>query len=108
MRRRWLGCLWRSAGGLTAYLQDVTERHRAEEALQEANATAGAGTNPAGPLTGVDGFYVSVNSANIEGAVALLQAGPEALAALTAAGTVRPAASNSHDPAASSTRRTAG
>jgi arabinogalactan oligomer / maltooligosaccharide transport system substrate-binding protein len=28
-------------------------------------------TNPAGPLTGVDGFYVSVNSANVEGAVAL-------------------------------------
>ena len=26
---------------------------------------------PAGPLTGVDGFYVSVNSANIPGAVAL-------------------------------------
>ncbi len=28
-------------------------------------------TNPAGPLTGVDGFYVSVNSPNIPGAVAL-------------------------------------
>lgn len=31
-------------------------------------------TNPAGPLTGVDGFYVSVNSANIPGAVALAMA----------------------------------
>lgn len=29
------------------------------------------GANPAGPLTGVDGFYVSVNSQNIPGAVAL-------------------------------------
>jgi arabinogalactan oligomer/maltooligosaccharide transport system substrate-binding protein len=29
------------------------------------------GANPAGPLTGVDGFYVNVNSANIPGAVAL-------------------------------------
>ncbi|GAB4439634.1 MAG: extracellular solute-binding protein [Chloroflexi bacterium OHK40] len=28
-------------------------------------------TNPAGPLTGVDGFYVSINSPNIPGAVAL-------------------------------------
>lgn len=28
-------------------------------------------TDPAGPLTGVDGFYVNVNSANIPGAVAL-------------------------------------
>ncbi len=28
-------------------------------------------SQPAGPLTGVDGFYVSVNSANIPGAVAL-------------------------------------
>ncbi|PDW00838.1 extracellular solute-binding protein [Candidatus Chloroploca asiatica] len=28
-------------------------------------------TNPAGPMTGVDGFYVNINSANISGAVAL-------------------------------------
>lgn len=34
-------------------------------------ATMPGASNPAGPLTGVDGFYVSVNSGNIPGAVAL-------------------------------------